>query len=185
MKPPNRPDKTTVLLRTRLAAATSKMWGVSKREVNEMKLHGRVRTFPKALDVALTVVLLLVVALCLALVAGCGSSTQTLEDADDGTDVTLRTGDELVVKLEVQGGTGYSWQVVDDANGTLELQGEPTTEQADEAEDGAAIVGGVETQVFTFEAVESGTGTLNLEYKRSWETTAPAERTWAAEITVE
>ena len=148
-----------------------------------MKLHGRVRTFPKALDVALTVVLLLVAALCLALVAGCGTSTQTLEDADDGTDVTLRTGDELIVKLEAQMGTGYSWLVTDDADSALEQQGEPTTEEIDSGN--TTAVGQAELQVFTFKAMDAGTGTLSLEYKRSWETTVPAEKTWTAEITVE
>ena len=148
-----------------------------------MKLHGRVRTFPKALDVALTVVLLLVAALCLALVAGCGTSTQTLEDAGDGTDVTLRTGDEIIVKLEAQMGTGYSWLVTDDAEGTLEQQGEPTTEKIDSGN--TTAVGQAELQVFTFKAMKAGTGTLSLEYKRSWETTVPAEKTWTAEITVE
>lgn len=124
----------------------------------------------------------LVVLLGLALTGCSSASTQSLTTADNGKAATLDDGQQLTVELEFQGGTGYSWEVVDSASGALEQQGEPTTQEI--GNEPPTVVGQTMLEVFTFKAVTVGTGTLRLEYKRSWETTVPAEKTWVADVTV-
>ena len=142
-----------------------------------MKRHIRVAAVSASLAGALLVLLGLVL-------AGCSSSasTQSLTSADSGKAVTLDNGRQLTVELEVQGGTGFSWEVVDSASGVLEQQGDPTTKEI--GNEPPTVVGQTMLEVFTFKAVKSGAGTLRLEYKRSWETTVPAEKTWTADVTV-
>lgn len=119
-------------------------------------------------------------ALGLSLAAGCSQGApDALAEDDSGTAVVLQTGDQLGVRLISNASTGYQWVVVDE--GPLALAGDPVYEQS-EADN---VVGAAGAQVFTFNAPEAGTGTLTLEYRRSWETTAPAEQTWSIDVTVE
>jgi len=119
-------------------------------------------------------------ALGLSFAGGCsqGASDALTED-DSDTAVVLQAGDQLTVRLISNASTGYQWVVVDE--GPLVQAGDPVYEQpeADNA------VGAAGTQLFTFDAPEAGAGTLTLEYRRSWETTAPAEDTWTVDVTVE
>lgn len=126
--------------------------------------------------------LLVLLGLVLAGCSGSSASTQSLTSADSGKAVTLDNGRQLTVELEFQGGTGFSWEVVDSAGGVLEQQGEPTTKEI--GSEPPTVVGQTMLEVFTFKAAKTGAGTLRLEYKRSWETTVPAEKTWTADVTV-
>jgi len=153
-------------------------WEAILREVGDVKR--RIRIAAVSASAASTLLVLLGLAL-----TGCSSSsasTQSLTSADSGKTVTLDNGQQLTVELELQGGTGFSWEVVDSAGGVLEQQGEPTTKEI--GNEPPTLVGQTMLEVFTFKAVKSGAGTLRLEYKRSWETTVPAEKTWTADVTV-
>jgi len=124
----------------------------------------------------------LLAALALAL-AGCGSSggDVVVTDADAGEAVTLGPGQNLVVRLESNPSTGYSWEAVEVPR-VLKGPAAPTHEQDSEGE---GVVGAAGTDVFTFTASEgTGEGTLVLAYRRPWEENVPAEEEFVLEVTV-
>ncbi|MFP4440113.1 MAG: C1 family peptidase [Chloroflexaceae bacterium] len=98
---------------------------------------------------------------------------------NDGDIITVNEGQLLVVKLEAQPGTGYTW-AVDTLPSVLQQAGSPTIE-ADDSEQlpttqTADTVGNPVLQVFQFQPIQAGQDTLSLIYHRSWETgVAPAE----------
>jgi inhibitor of cysteine peptidase len=111
---------------------------------------------------------------------GCSSSApKVLGDDDEGTEVSLKTGEQLVIELPSNPTTGFSWMVAD--SGPLTQAGESEYE-TDAAPD---VVGAAGTETFTFNAEEAGSGTLKLEYRRSWETGVAAEDVWSVTVTVE
>jgi inhibitor of cysteine peptidase len=127
-------------------------------------------------------IILLFVALALAL-AGCGSSggDVVITDADSGELVTLDAGRKLVVRLESNPSTGYSWEAVGVPR-VLEGPAAPIHEQNSEAE---GVVGAAGTDVFTFTGSDDpGDGTLVLAYRRPWEKDVPAEEEFVLEIIV-
>ncbi len=90
-------------------------------------------------------------------------STVMVGDADSGKTVELSRNGKLVVRLAVQLGTGYSYQVAKIDNNLLVPVGAPTIE------DGEDLPGGREFQVFRFRAVGSGTVDLRLHYRRPFD----------------
>jgi len=127
-----------------------------------------------------------VFALVLALLGGCASGTGAsssgpvrVDATADGTTVELAPGAELVVALEGNPTTGFDWTVA----GTLPPQ---LTAKSDTIESSAApgVVGAGGTRVFAYAAAATGTGVLNLEYLRSWETTVPPEKTFKLTVVV-
>ena len=56
---------------------------------------------------------LFVIVLASFALAACGGKTQTVTENDNGKTVTLNTGDKLVVKLDGNPTTGYTWQLND------------------------------------------------------------------------
>ena len=127
----------------------------------------------KTAGVALAAVLAL-----LALgVAGCGGpKSVALTSADDGGAATVRAGGVVTVELEGSPTTGYMWLEAG-APDVLELRGEPEFELSSDA----LGAGGVMT--FTYDALEAGEGTLELEYARPWESVDP-EETFSVTVTV-
>ncbi|MEL6858797.1 MAG: protease inhibitor I42 family protein [Pseudomonadota bacterium] len=90
-------------------------------------------------------------------------AVQTLTDPVSGTDVTLRPGGKLELKLDSNPTTGYFWYVKDiDASKIDQLSDEY---RADPAPEG--LVGSGGHQLFVFEALATGKSTLTLSYERS------------------
>ncbi|MCL7455326.1 MAG: protease inhibitor I42 family protein [Anaerolineae bacterium] len=131
------------------------------------------------------VVVLLVVA---ALVSGCGGSAKAgleggevvLAREDMGAQVALHEGQTLVVTLEANPSTGYSWELIDLEEQVLALAGEPEFQQAAQAN----VVGASELQILRLEAKGAGTTTLTLVYHRPWETDVEPLETLTVEVEV-
>jgi inhibitor of cysteine peptidase len=87
---------------------------------------------------------------------------------DNKSEINLRVGDELLLRLEAQPGTGYSWRVLKDSYELLSQIGQPDFEESDEL-----ILGGKEWQVFRYKAGASGMQRLELEYRR-WHGVTPS-----------
>ena len=102
------------------------------------------------------------------LVAACGSSesgkTIELSQKDSGTTLQVTQGDELVISLESNPTTGYSWaeSKSSQAGDVLQLGSKKYESESD-----AIGAGGVET--WTYKAVGAGTADLELDYLRPFE----------------
>ena len=89
--------------------------------------------------------------------------TVTITEADMNKEVKIKKGELLAVKLKSQPGTGYGWKLTDKWELVhLKTMGEPTLEE------GTGLDGGIECQVFRFNAESTGKEKLELQYKRSF-----------------
>ena len=122
-------------------------------------------------------VLVLLSLLLTALVA-CGSAKEVnLYATDNGSQVELKSDQTLVISLEGNPTTGYTWEVAEVDEGVLKQVGEAEFE----AESDAVGSGGVQT--LRFETVNSGQTSLDLVYHRSWEDEEPLE-TFSVQVVV-
>lgn len=104
--------------------------------------------------------------------------TIRITEADQGTSVILAEGGELVVTLEGNPTTGYTWEPRDLDEAVLGLSGEPAYEPSSSA------LGAPGTMTFTFTAAAAGETDLLLVYHRPWEDADPLS-TFTLHVTVE
>ena len=117
------------------------------------------------------------------MLAACGGNTPpaptNLTVADNGRDVTLQVGAELVLTLEGNPTTGYGWEVEQVDAAVLAQQGEPEYTAA------ANIPGSGGVFVFRFTAQAAGSTPLVLGYSRPFEPDTPPIEVFTVQITVE
>lgn len=94
--------------------------------------------------------------------------------------VRLQTGQLLEVRLPMQAGTGYSWAASSDT-GNIEFIDQTTLHPWG----GAPTVGGSQTQMFIYRAIEPGKAVLRFAYRRPWEGGVPAAKTVEQKVTIE
>lgn len=145
--------------------------------------------FPRSVGYGALVVILLGMVLALA---GCGPDTDlpagvTSEDVnlsakDGGSQVEVDVGQVLVLTLESNPTTGYSWEVVEAEDSILLQTGEPEFEAISESDSAPLGAGGV--QVFHFEAVGAGETQLELVYHRPWEKGVEPLETFSLQVIV-
>ncbi|HXO95208.1 MAG TPA: protease inhibitor I42 family protein [Chthoniobacterales bacterium] len=104
---------------------------------------------------------------------------QALTEADANHKVVLGIGQDLMVKLESNRSTGYSWSLTESENPILTSLRKPTYKISG-ALPGA---GGVET--WTLRATKIGRETLKFEYRRPWEKKMPPAKTVLFHIAVQ
>ena len=129
--------------------------------------------------ISFVVLLTLLVALTLA--TACSPQQQEVKAtiADDGREMQLKKGQTLVITLEGNPTTGYSWEVAEPLNEQVLRQvGEPEFK----SESDALGAGGV--QILRFEAVNAGKFTLKLVYHRPWEKDVEPLETYSIEVVV-
>lgn len=144
---------------------------------------------PRSIGYGSLVVLLMGMLLALA---GCGADTDlpagvtseevSLSAKDSGGQVEVDVGQVLVLTLESNPTTGYSWEVVDAEGSVLRQTGEPEFEAASESDPAPLGAGGVE--VFRFEAVGAGETRLELVYHRPWEEGVEPLETFSVQVVV-
>jgi inhibitor of cysteine peptidase len=86
-----------------------------------------------------------------------------LTEEDDGTVIELKTDEELVIRLEENPSTGYTWEIHEEDDANLVLKDSSFSQPSD------AAVGGGGVRTCRFEAQEPGTVTIEMEYRRQWE----------------
>jgi len=123
----------------------------------------------------------LILLVALTVVAGCRPQQEVKVGIDDnGREVQLKKGQTLVVTLEANPTTGYSWEVAEPLDEQVLRQvGEPEFKQESEA----LGAGGV--QVLRFEAVNAGQITLKLVYHRPWEKGVEPLETYSLQVVVQ
>lgn len=107
------------------------------------------------------------------------SRVVTVIDQDNGKDIDLPQGGILLVKLDSNPSTGYSWAV---AGNSAPLKLEKTTVRKGNQSDHMAGAPG--TQELRFSGISAGVALLTLEYRRPWEHDVAAARTFSVKVKV-
>jgi inhibitor of cysteine peptidase len=107
------------------------------------------------------------------------SKTIVVDHGYVGSAVTVSVGDRLVVRLEANLSTGYSWGLQAMEPPLLIAVGDPEVERT-----GSAAVGAPVTQVLRFQASLPGEAELVFLYRRPWETGAPPAQVFRTRVVV-
>jgi predicted secreted protein len=95
----------------------------------------------------------------------------------DGDSITVDNGQEFVIELEANPGTGYAWDAGTNPNVKL-----VSSEQVSSP---GATPGTPGMQRMTFKADKTGSSTLELAYARSFEAGVPPAKTASFDVTVQ
>ena len=109
---------------------------------------------------------LIILAGILVLTTACGTANQVnLTAADKDSQVDVAKGGTIVITLDGNPSTGFSWEPRDLDAAMFKQVGEPvfTSSSPD-------LIGSGGTLTLTFKTLQAGTAVLNLVYHRSWET---------------
>lgn len=110
----------------------------------------------------------------LLFLAGCSSGPQEhrYTVADSGKTVTVNAGDTVIIELAGNPTTGYSWTQTAGDIAVLK----PTADEPEYTSESTGMVGSPGTFIFRWTAEAPGTTTIELGYRRPWETDiAPIE----------
>ena len=118
------------------------------------------------------------VMLAISLLAGCVSKETKLSAGDNGRKIELNKGQILVVTLEANPSTGYTWEVAELEKNFLRQIGE--TEFQPESD----LLGAKGMQTLRFEAVNAGQTSLKLVYHRPWEKDVEPLQTFSIQVVV-
>ena len=136
---------------------------------------------------ARSAIILLTTTLCLTLLAlsqnsppsaGSSSSAMIVTAHDNGKTIDLPKAATLVVELESNPSTGYSWAVRGDSAPLKLLSSD--YKQSDQS----GKVGAPGVQQFRFEAGTLGTSSLKLIYRRPWEKDVAPAKTFALVVKI-
>jgi inhibitor of cysteine peptidase len=105
--------------------------------------------------------------------------TKVITDAKKGSEVHLKTGDTLELRLKSNPSTGFMWYVEQESTPLLKLVRQSQTEPTKPG------VGRPIFQVFTFEPRHAGDGVLRLHYVRSWEKPTLDEERFEIHVVIE
>jgi len=120
-----------------------------------------------------------VTAFSVLLFACAGPSDVKIDETANGTDVSLRAGQKLIVTLKSNPTTGYDWQVDEVDESVVKL----VTQEFKPASDPNRLGAPGQTEL-QFQAVAAGATNLRLIYVRSWEEGVKPEDTFQVSITV-
>lgn len=124
---------------------------------------------------------LLLTTLIVTLLSACGSTEPlSIGMEDNGTQIEMQVGQQVVISLASNPTTGFGWHILELDEGVLTQVGEAEYAQAEADE---LLVGAGGTESLTFEAVAKGTTTLTLTYDRLWES-VPPEQTFSLTIVI-
>ena len=123
--------------------------------------------------------LTLLIGVALFAAAGCGSGGEVkIGDTDNASQVPLEVGQTLVLSLDSNPTTGYQWEITELDEAILKQTGHEY--EADQP----VLIGSGGKEVWRFQAQSSGSTTLSLGYKRSWEEGIEPIQTYSVEVAV-
>ena len=100
--------------------------------------------------------------------------------SDNGRSFDVRQGEVIVVKLDSNHSSGFSWALAEDLGAVVKQDGKSVYAR-NTSKTGKILSGGTET--WRFRAAGAGRETVKLEYRRSWERNFP-DRTFRFSLTV-
>lgn len=103
----------------------------------------------------------------------------TLQKADSGRPVEVKSGDVVQVELMGSGGTGYWWYVTTIDSKYLEKISETTIPNPD-----PKLMGGPVKGIWRFAVKDPGTTELVMKYYRVWEGQEKASDQFAVPLTI-
>jgi inhibitor of cysteine peptidase len=119
-------------------------------------------------------------ALVLVIATACSPAKPiNLTAADKGSQVKVKVGEQIVITLDSNPSTGFTWEAKDLDTTLFEQVGDPTFNSSN-----PGLVGSVGTLTVTFKAVKAGTASLLLVYHRPWETGVDPVDTFTVSVTV-
>ena len=117
--------------------------------------------------------------LSISLITGCGGSTvKAYSDPEETIDPSMNKEFIVLIALESNPTTGYSWEAEYDA-AMLELV-EETFEPGEYAKEN--IVGAGGTELFRFKGLSKGKTDITFNYKRVWETEVLDTKVFTVEV---
>jgi inhibitor of cysteine peptidase len=123
---------------------------------------------------------LVTLAMVLISVAACSPTKPvTLTAADKGGQVEVKVGEQIVITLDGNPSTGYTWEAKDLDATMFEQVGDPAFSSSN-----PGLVGSGGTLTLTFKALKAGSASLTLVYHRPWETGVDPTDTFAVTVTV-
>ena len=120
-----------------------------------------------------------VMLLTLPMLSGCISKEVKLDVSDNGNQIKLNKGQMLVITLEANPTTGYTWEI-EQLNASIMRQVGKIEFQPESVAIGA---GGVQT--LRLEPVNAGETPLKLVYHRPWETDVEPLKTFSLQVFVQ
>jgi inhibitor of cysteine peptidase len=121
-----------------------------------------------------------------ALLMGCNSDGVKLDEGQNRSTVTVRSGQTFTLHLKSNPTTGYRWELVECDDAVVCLVKEHFTPSSEVGErSGARKVGAGGVQTFAFIASKLGQTTLKLVYRRSWEKDVEPLQTFIVTVRVE
>lgn len=130
----------------------------------------------KIIFISITV---LIIALTLG---GCQTAGKTLTEKNNGESLDLKVDDTVVIRLESNPTTGYSWIL--DENTDTSVVSVVDSEYLQSVED-KELVGAGGYEIFTFKAVSGGSTVIVLNYERPWEEDKEPLDTFRVNISVD
>ena len=106
-------------------------------------------------------------------------NTVTLTEGQNGASAEISKNQKLHIRLPVQGGTGFSWQITRAPSAPGRLLNSDTQPAGP-----GNRPGGPATQLFVFEPTGPGAGAIELGYRRPWEKDVAPARTFAVHVVV-
>ena len=117
-------------------------------------------------------------AVLLGAVAYAGDAkTVVVTSIDGGKTIQVGKGGVLEVHLELQGGTGYTWQA-------SSVPGKLLRQQATSVTEPAQLPGGKEIQIIKFDAIGAGSDYLSFNLGRSWQKGIPSSKMFSIKVQV-
>jgi predicted secreted protein len=119
-------------------------------------------------------------AILLILATACsGPQYAVLTSAENGKKVVVRSGGQIIIRLDANPSTGYTWEAKGLDTTLFQQVGDAVF-----ASSNPGLVGSSGNLVLSFQALKPGTSTLTLVYHRPWETGVDPVNTFSVTVRI-
>ncbi len=138
---------------------------------------------PKALTIFVAM-MLATLGVSDAAMAQSGVKVITVTEDANGKTIEVANGQGVAVRLPVQAGTGFGWEVLRSSGIPTKLVQSKVERGQSRPNGGIPVLGGSETQVLLFKPVGAGNAEIELVYRRPWMKQEPPAKTFSLHLAV-